>query len=481
MLISNQLSQLQLHISKPDMQKVLQNLQPGQVLKATVVNQVSEGSVKLKIGTQELLAYTKLRLEAGQKLTMEVQKGGKTPELRLLRERTSAEMQANILRQVLPKQIPQARLFNTLQVIERATPELLQKLLPELARKQAQNTEQKSPTPLPQKTGMEPMQKTGSAPLQQSVPALQKALIELLQKIQPESQLQPKLQTAPPQKTPAEIIQKQSPETSQKTGAQQSSTTKTAPPDLQKAIQTILAKALPRTENISGPQIRQALFNSGLFLETNLALGNPAQAAGDLKGNLLNLLLLLRNYFQSDQIQQQAKHSQSQQPQNTAASTARSLLQVLGELIRQTEGSLARIQTHQLNSLPTEESPGQVWQFELPIQQPNRIDSFSIRLEQELEDGKKQAGADWRITLNFNFSPLGPVEAKLSLRGEEISAVFLAEQAASAALLGRNLTKLDDAFTRVGLKVGHLHSQQGKIEPPPSTPPSSTFLLDEKV
>jgi len=439
MLISNQFSQLQLHLSKPDLQKLLQNLQPGQLLKATVLNQVSENVVRLKVGAQELAAHTKLRLEAGQKLTMEVKRGGEIPELKLLRGRTSSEVQIKILRQALPKQIPQAKFFNTLQLIERAAPELLQKLLPELLRKSMQDSGQKNTLQSPQKTSSEPLQKTSS-----------------------------------------EILQKQLSESSQKTTPSQPSATKPLPPELQKIIQTILAKALPRGENISAPQIRQALFNSGLFLETNLTFGNPAQASGDLKGNLLNLLFLLRNYLKSDQIQQQVRRSQSQQAKAAAAtSNARTLLQLLGELIRQTEGSLARIQTHQLNSLPTEESSGQVWQFELPIQHPDRIDSFLIRLEQE--NKKNQTSAAWKITLNFNFSPLGPIEAKLSLRGEEISAVFLAEQADSAALLSKNLATLDDAFSRAGLKVGHLHSRHGKIIPRPSTPPTSTFLLDEKV
>ncbi len=446
MLISNQLPQLQLHLSKPDLQKLLQNLQPGQILKATVVNQSSANMVRLKIGTQELIAHTRLRLEIGQKLTMEVKKGGEIPELKLLREYSSAEVQAKTLRQILPKQIPQAKFFNTLQIIERATPELLQKLLPELLRKNAQNQPLKPNLPTTHST------------------SLQKPLSEIVQK------------------TLSETTHKQAQEIIQKFATQRAATTKLLPPDLQKSIQTILAKVLPQSINISAPFIRQALLNSGLFLEANLAFGNPTQAPSDLKNNLLNLLLLLRNHLQSNQIQQQTIHTQSQQSKTaTAANSNRALTQLLGELMRQTEGSLARIQTHQLNSLPSEESSGQIWQFELPIKQPDRIDSFLIRFEQEQQEKKKQTGEAWKITLNFDFSPLGPIEAKLNLKGEEISALFLAEQASSAALLERNLTKLNDAFIRVGLKVGHLHSQQGEIKTPSTTLPTSTFLLDEKV
>ncbi len=441
MLISNQLSQLPLQLSKPDLQKLLQNLQPGQLLKATVVQRVTADSVQLKIGAQELLAYTRLRLAAGQKLTMRVTKGGEIPELRLLQERTGSELQSQILRQALPRQIPQASLFNTLQTIARTPPELLQKLLAGLLRKSSPDQ--------------------GAAGRTQSPPAgslpLQKALGEAFQK-QPAEPLQGDI-TGPPAASKALL-----------------------PTDLQKAIQAILAKALPQAGNLSAPQIRQALLNSGLFLEANLAFGNPLQAAGDLKANLLNLSLLLRAYLQSGQRLQQANRPSQPQGPKAVGSGNSALPQLLGELLRQAEGGLARIQTHQLTSLPTEESSTQSWRFELPVQQAERIDSFLIRLEQEREGRRGQAGTTWKITLNFDFSPLGPVEARLSLRGEEISAFFLAEQADSAALLSRNLTRLGDAFARVNLKVGQLHSQQGKISPPSSTLPSATpFLLDEKA
>ncbi len=445
MLISNQLPPLQLHLSKPDLQKLLQTLQPGQILKATVIDQPAAQIVRLKIGTQALIAHTRLRLEVGQKLTMEVKKGGDIPELKLLREYSSTEVQAKILRQILPKQIPQAKFFNTLQIIERATPELLQKLLPELLRKSTQAQMLKTHLPTTQTTYSH---------------SLQKPLAEIVQKVT------------------SEIIHKQAQEIIQKSTTPPPVITKSLlPPDLQKSIQAILAKALPQNLTVSAPLIRQALLNSGLFLEANLAFGNPTQIANDLKGNLLNLLLLLRNHLQLDQTQQQAKLPQSQQSKTATATNHRGFTQLLGELMRQTEGSLARVQAHQLNSLPTEELSAQVWQFELPIKQPDRIDSFLIRLEQEQQGAKKQTGKTWKITLNFDFSPLGPIEAKLNLKGEEISALFLAEQASSAALLERNLTKLNDAFTRVGLKVGHLHSQQGKIAPPPLYATKHPFFI----
>lgn len=456
MLISNQLSQLQLHLSKPDLKNIIKNLQPGQLLKATVVSQATDNAIKLKIGTQELIAYTRLQLAIGQKLTMEVTKTGDRPELRLLRERSSSELQNQFLRQALPRQIPQAKFFNALQTIGRTSPELLQKLLPALLQKSMQEQGQKSDSQLSQKTDSKP---------------LQQALNELLSRAAQKSTESPSAAIkALLQKTADAPLQKQS-------------ASKTQSSNLHKAIQAILAKVLPQASTVSAPQIRQALLNSGLFLEANLAFGHPAQAAGDLKANLLNLLVILRTHLQSEQeINQQLtkKLLQLQNPK-AAASNSRSLLQLLGELFRQTEGSLARIQTHQLSSLPTEESLGQAWRFELPVQQSDRIDSFLIRLEQEQNTKDDQAGSTWKITLNFDFSPLGPIEAKLSLRGEEISAVFLAEQADSATLLSQNLTRLHDAFIRVGLKVDQLHSQQGKISPLLNTPATLTALLDEKA
>ncbi len=336
MLISNQLSQLQPHLSKPDLKNIIKNLQPGQLLKATVVSQAADNAMKLKVGSQELIAYTRLHLATGQKLTMEVMKTGSRPELRLLQERSGSELQNQILRQALPRQIPQAKLLNTLQAIERASPELLQKLLPELLQKGIQEQGRKGSTQLSQQTDSKP---------------LQQALSELLSKTTQKSTESPSTAIKTLLDTP---LQKQPTAATQNNIVNQPSASKTEPSGLHKAIQVILAKVLPQANSISAPQIRQALLNSGLFLESNLAFGHPAQASGDLKANLLNLLLLLRTHLQFEQgINQQLAKRPSRLQDSGAAGNSRSLLQLLGELLRQTEGSLARIQTHQLSSLPT--------------------------------------------------------------------------------------------------------------------------------
>ncbi len=405
MLVSDPLSQFPLQLSKPDLQRLLQSLQPGQLLKGTVVQQVSPHTVQIRIGTQELLAHTRLPLTPGQPLAMKVEKGGERPELVLLQGRSGNELQRQLLRQALPRQIPQAVFFNTLQTIAQGAPAHL--------------------PPRPQ---------------------------------QPATPLQHPLSAA--------------------TGG--------LSPELQKAIQAILSRALSQPSQPSAVQVRQAFLDSGLFLESNLLAGNTAQAAGDLKAQLLVLAHLLRRYLRSGQPPPSQRNRAAPAEPTPASATDghRTRLQLLAELFRQTEGSLARLQTHQLHSLPAEDASLQAWRFELPVQQPGRIDSFLIRLERERKREQRNGrnGATWRISLHFDFSPLGPVEARLSLQGEEVSAFFLAEQADSATLLERHLPHLNEAFARAGLKVGRLLSQQGTVSPTASAAPAATAsLLDERA
>ncbi len=402
MLVSDPLSQFPLQLSKPDLQRLLQGLQPGQLLKGTVVQQVSSHTVQIRIGTQELLAHTRLPLTPGQPLAMKVEKGGERPELVLLQERSGSELQRQLLRQALPRQIPQAVFFNTLQTIAQGAPTLL--------------------PPQPQ---------------------------------QPATPLQHLLSTA----------------------------TGELSPELQKAIQAILSRTLSQPSQPSAAQVRQAFLDSGLFLESNLLTGNPAQAAGDLKAHLLVLAHLLRRYLRSGPSPppQRDRAAPAEPTPSPATDGHRTRLQLLTELFRQTEGSLARLQTHQLHSLPAEDASLQAWRFELPVQQPGRIDSFLIRLEREREQRNGRNGATWRVTLHFDFPPLGPVEARMSLQGEEVSAFFLAEQADSATLLEQHLPHLNEAFARAGLKVGRLLSQQGTIPSTSNSTPSTTSLLDERA
>ncbi|MEW8428773.1 MAG: flagellar hook-length control protein FliK, partial [gamma proteobacterium symbiont of Ctena orbiculata] len=93
---------------------LLQQLQPGQILQGTALSQNIDGKIRLQIGVTRLIAQTTLSVPAGQALTLQVEKTGKLPELRVLTLPGLEEIKSTALKQVLPRQQPLPRLFRLL-------------------------------------------------------------------------------------------------------------------------------------------------------------------------------------------------------------------------------------------------------------------------------------------------------------------------------------------------------------------------------
>jgi hypothetical protein len=518
MRISDTISQLVLPNGQAP-RKLLQNMQPGQQLQATVVSLDKPTVARLSMGPIEVLAHTKIPLSVGQRITMEVVKGGEMPELRLLRETTIAELKARVLRQILPNQTLPARLLEGLRSLQTNLPqanqafETLAKLPPSLP-----GLAQGKPTAPPPGTTAPPAPAPES-PSSQARPTpdalntlrtlmvlgsvkvtpqlvttlhnlvanaksqqLPSDFIKVVQQFlaQPKEKLSPELLNAAQRLVtpPKEGITSERPLPPQGQSTPVTTTENKAAPALEKAVQSLLARILPGDSRITPTQIRRSLLESGLFLESRLAAGEAP--VNDFKANLLRLLFLLRPVFGPES--GQPGTPPATEPRIPAGTVDNAIARLFTDLLRQSEGSLARVQTHQLNSLPSEDGTRQVWQFEIPIQHRERIDDFLIRLEQERVRKEGQDETIWKLTLNFDIQPLGPVAARLSLQGEEISSLFQAEQAESAALIERHLPQLNDALIRAGLKVGRLHAHHGEItEDVSGTQAPSVTLLDERA
>ncbi len=417
---------------EPSVTSVLKNMQPGQQFQASVLSDTSQNLVRLKIGVTEFIAQTQVSLRANQKITLDVIKSGEMPELRLVREAEIRNYQADILRSILPKQIPMQRLYANLQAVYTT---ILRSL----------------PQP-----GADPKLQQPASTLQplQNVSGLPKAGI-----------------------TDKEVLQLLQNLTSKGTGTQPALADRVGPQLIQ-AARNILAAVIPNSGNITPAQLRQAILGYGLFMEAQLAAGQPPGAS--FKGDLLQLLFQIANLLKADKQHlptQQATASQPSTPQVESG-----LIKLLEILFRHAEGSLARVHLNQLASLPSEESGRHVWQFEVPIRHQEHVDSFMIRLEQEQTKNRdNDAKPIWYVTLTFDIDPLGPVKAKISMHEDEVSTMFLAEKKESAELLNKRMAELSKAFTNSGLNVGKLFARHGDAQPEKPQQTISTQLLDEKA
>lgn len=415
---------------EPSLSQTLKNLQPGQLLQASVLTDSVQNLVKLRIGTTELIARTQVNLRADQRITLDVIKGGELPELRVVKEPVIREYQTDAMRSILPRQIPMQRLYANLQAV-------YADVIRSLPQPGADPKIQQLPLPsMPQVNTSTPV-----------TAGIDKDMLQVLQTIAAKG-TQPTL--------------------ANRFG-----------PKLVQAVRNILTTAIPNSGNITPSRLRQAILGYGLFMEAQLAAGQPPGAS--FKGDLLQLL------FQIGNLLKQRENRPLEKPTGTTTQTTTTAMEsgftkLLEILLRQAEGGLARVHLNQLASLPTEDSNRQVWQFEVPIRHQEHVDNFLIRLEQE-QTGSRQHDTQpvWYATLCFDIEPLGPVQAKISLRDDEVSTMFVAERADSVELLNRRMKDLNRSFSDSGLNVGQLFARRGDAQPEIIPNTINSPLLDEKA
>ncbi|MEW7972970.1 MAG: flagellar hook-length control protein FliK [Candidatus Thiodiazotropha endolucinida] len=366
---------------------LLEQLQPGQILRGTALSENINGTIRLQIGVTRLIAQTTLRVPTGQALTLQVEKTGNLPELRVLTLPSLEQMKSAALKQVMPRQQPLPQLFKHFTQV-----------------------------------------------------------------------------------------------TSDPTRANQ------LPPAVKQAVQSIMARVIPIEDPGFKTQLVQAMQLSGTQTEARLI--NHQINGKDLKLNLLRLIGLIKPLISNpgSQINQALTFQQpllnpAQSPPVTpppAAQETNPTTRLLLDLFKHLDGAIARIQTNQLSSLPTEDTTRQVWQFELPIRQEGGFDLFHFRISRDAVRKGTETEFMWSLTLHMNLPSLGPMRVRLSLFGEKLSTTIWSEKPDTASLVNQHLGRLRASLESTGLEVNKLEAFQGIAEIENELP-SEQALLNEKV
>ena len=258
---------------------------------------------------------------------------------------------------------------------------------------------------------------------------------------------------------------------------------------------------LPDIKHLKKPEaIKQALQNSGLFLEQNLAQarqsGTENNTQLDIRSLLLRLATLLRSSLnkiptiplpplQSSYANSIANtlHKQTPQAQSTVASRLADIAnaeQLKLEFIKQIESSLARIQSLQLTSVKTDETSNPLWALELPVRNQESLDLFDIRIQQERQGHENdEAKHRWSLSIAFDLEGLGPVHVRVSWFNEKISAIFWINQKDAHTLFSEHLQVLQQQLIKAGLDIEQLNLNEG--QPDITSASSWQRILDEKV
>lgn len=446
MEISNSLANYRISIERIK-NTLLESLRAGQIVQAKAVTSSEQKQVQLRIGNIEILANTSVKIAAGDDLTLQVIKAANPLQLKLVNEVDARRIEAEAMRAVLPQQTSIALLMkhlNSLQGVHIGQP---------TATSQSAQPSGNLPSSLPSPSLPVAIASAENAGADKpTVPLPSNPVTAVGSQLQSPTASNTAAGTTEELRLPIDRLL-QSPE-----GVK-----------LTEAINSLAAFQLSGGDKLSAERVRLAFEHSGLFLESTLT--HNGVAANDMKQGILELLLRLRPLLA-------AAHS-IQQSAPLPAERGSDIVALFSELHSQAEGSLARIVFNQLSSLPSENNNQQLWQFDIPLGQEEKCDAFRVRIERESRrNAAGKAETLWSVKLNFELEPIGPVQAKLALLGNEISSHFTAEYTLTAERLKQALPTLAEAFGRSGLKVGSLSAGSGAIE----SPPRPQFpLLDERA
>lgn len=238
----------------------------------------------------------------------------------------------------------------------------------------------------------------------------------------------------------------------------------TLPEGVQAAIGQVLGAQLSIDPPPSADDLRQAVAQSGLFLESQLA-ASDAPAEGDLKAALLSLGEALQAWS-GEGAPAGARNTapappypggplRGQPAQASALPPDATLEMIAGRLIRQTAGAVSRQVLMQAASSPQSAAEGHSaqgardaqWLFELPLATPAGAAVAQFEIDRDGSQGKDdEDGSTWRASFSLDLTGVGPVHARVALRGGQVRVALWAEDAATLAQLEAHKADLAQAL-----------------------------------
>lgn len=458
------------------------SLQVGQMLKAVVVESL-QNSVKLRVDNTLLQAPTNKQHQKGELLTLTVMRAGDKPLLRVAPPLLPAlqqpqPVQSTAIKVLLPKQAPLTPLLANLAAISQLKTQLAAPLTPEISssvKKLIENLAQ--------------VDKIGDPKELQR--AINNAGILLEKKL---ANLQPPLNS--------------NKMTHGSNAAQAQTLTQDFKANLLQLLD-VLRQAPNGQNNPSKIPLPLSTVQTNVMPNTSSSTGashttnNGQTLPQSIKEQLLRLLSAPANSTHSEETTRTAASSrllaelttatnrlpvpffrhlplQSQKPQSPTLVMLQHRDQVIDELIRQAEGSIARVQLSQLASTPQDSNTPQSWTFELPLRHGENIDVVQLRIEKDDSQEDEEQESRWQVTLTLDLPEIGTVYATITIQGERSSTRLWAVEKETALLIDNNLQLLRDALEKHGVNAGEISCHHGS-PPAPPLQKRHTLLVDTRA
>lgn len=309
-------------------------------------------------------------------------------------------------------------------------------------------------------------------------------------------------------------------------------------PSVPEALKDIAAKIVqnlpPKEQLVTSQGLKQAIADSGLFLEAKLP---PAIAQAELIKELPQLIKnasvpqslqriateLLQNLTQKDpllntppvkpsvaspllaNVGETAKTSadsitelitgdfkanllkfiQALKQEITLHSdqqTSQTDLDLLKNLQHKTENTVAKLVLDQLMSLPKDDNPKQLWIIDIPFMDRQRAESVRIEVQRDKENQRPADNGDWSVNITITPPELGTIHCAVSFRHDLINTFFKSQNSQTTELIKHNLDYLKNQLEQSGLKTGHMDAHDGAQKTlPPHPQLAGKKLFDDKA
>jgi hypothetical protein len=260
-------------------------------------------------------------------------------------------------------------------------------------------------------------------------------------------------------------------------------------------INTLINTLPTRTMLIHAEGIRQAILQSGLFLESRLARSD-ARSRRDITRDTKAALLRIRYSIGQDLMEITSDDSMlnnlASDLQNTALPPRRKGLPLAqprvpfcisadnGDtvddsrgLYSRIQGAIARLGLFQLNTAENFFGGEYLWQLEIPVKHTQAVETVSISIENEQIDQLHEDRNTWVVNLALDLPQLGPVQVRISQYRQGISSCFWSDSPITLSLIESRLEQLRKNLEQHGVETLNLSCQHGQ--------PETTESLDTDV
>lgn len=277
---------------------------------------------------------------------------------------------------------------------------------------------------------------------------------------------------------------------------------------------------IPSKQSVSTSQgLKQALQDSGLFLEARLGKllhsKQPVAEATqkilkqDFKAGLLSIKYILEKSIAVKQqvavslVPRQAvadKTVNKEFPQTVDLSQAKDKTVKAGkaeldmlnisrketteliELKRVVDSAIARIQVNQSSAIATEQSQPPVWLIDIPIKDKQEISLAQMRISYDQHAAKDEAAERrWSASLTIELETLGKIHVRVVLSGDEISSSIWAEDNATYRLIEQHIQQLTDNLHRAGLNIDCVNCYPGNAQEASHVEHASQTLVSIRI